>query len=120
MSRRIPNCAYCGRPLKDMDHVLRHLPALAGKPEVGWHTEGCFEQDELYLQFHAKHAIALAKQLKTIESRGPGRLVANKDWEQSKGGRFVVVSIRQKKTSECGNETPSRGIQYLVANEYFF
>jgi hypothetical protein len=36
------------------------------------------------MQFPAKHAIALAKQLQTIESRGPGRLVANKNWEPSK------------------------------------
>ncbi len=84
MPRRIPTCAYCGRPLKDMDHMLRYFPNLAGKPEVGWHTDGCYEQDALYLQFPAKHAIALAKQLQTIESRGSGRLAANKDWERSK------------------------------------
>jgi hypothetical protein len=64
--------------------MLRYFPDLAGKPEVGWHADGCIEQDELYMQFPAKHAIALAKQLQTIESRGPGRLVANKDWDRSK------------------------------------
>ena len=84
MATRIPNCAYCGKPLKDLDHMLRYFPDLAGKPEVGWHAAGCIEKDELYPLFPAKHAIALAKQLQTIESRGPGRLVANKDWERSK------------------------------------
>jgi hypothetical protein len=84
MARRIPNCAYCGKPLKDTDHVLRQFPALAGKPEVGWHSDGCFEEDNLYPTFPAQHAIALARQLQAIESRGPGRLVANKEWERSK------------------------------------
>ena len=82
MSRRKPKCAYCGEPLVD-DYMLRQFPSVAGKPEVGWHASAalpCTEADELYRKFPATHGIALIRQLQAIEARGPGRLVANKEW----------------------------------------
>ena len=85
MSRRTPNCAYCGKPLKDTDCYLRYFPSLAGKPEVGWHAFGadsCVDRDELVQAFPARNAITLVQQLQAIESRGPGRLVANKEWQR--------------------------------------
>jgi hypothetical protein len=63
--------------------MLRQFPSVAGKPEVGWHASAalpCTEADELYRQFPATHGIALIRQLQAIEARGPGRLVANKEW----------------------------------------
>ena len=82
MSRRKPTCAYCGEPLGD-EYMLRQFPSVAGKPEVGWHasdTLQCVNADELYGKFPAAHGIALIRQLQAIEARGPGRLVANREW----------------------------------------
>jgi hypothetical protein len=65
------------------DYILRQLPSVAGKPEVGWHASdphACVAADELYSRFPAAHGIALIRQLQAIEARGPGRLVANKQW----------------------------------------
>ena len=42
-----------------------------GKPGA-FHTDVCYEQDDLYLQFPAEHAIALAKQLQMVECRRAG------------------------------------------------
>ena len=80
MARRLPNCAYCGESLKDADCFQWMSPVLAGKPEVGWHTPGCAEQDPIRAGFPAPDRKALIRQLRTIEGRGPGRLVANKGW----------------------------------------
>lgn len=83
MARRTPNCAYCGEPLNDSDCFRWMSPTLPGKPEVGWH---CFDSgkcdvvDSLRANFPAKHRKTLIQQLREIEARGPGRLVANKGW----------------------------------------
>ena len=63
--------------------IRRQFPKVAGKPEVGWHasdTLRCVDADEIYSKFPAADAITLIRQLQTIEARGPGRLVANKEW----------------------------------------
>jgi hypothetical protein len=58
-------------------------PLLPGNPEVGWHwsTSGdCSEVDAIRAAFPAKNRRELVRQLRIIEARGPGRLVANKGW----------------------------------------
>jgi hypothetical protein len=86
VARRIPNGAYCGEPLKDTDCFQRIFPAVAGKPEIGWHTSGpdsCMEQDPLCSRIPAANPIDLVRQLQTIEGRGSGRVVANKQWRRA-------------------------------------
>jgi len=86
MPRRMPNCAYCGKPLSGSDCTIqRQFPKVAGKPEVGWHASdqlACMDADELFGKFPAQDAIAQIRQLQAIEARGPDRLVANKEWVQ--------------------------------------
>ena len=83
MARRLPNCAYCGEPLKDVDHMLRQFSDITGKPEIGWHAReagDCFDEDPIRPLLAAASKTALIIQLRQIENRGEGRLVANKGW----------------------------------------
>ena len=83
MPRRAPKCAYCGESLNDQDCFRWMSPNLPGKPEVGWHTfdsGDCTEADPLKAYFPADGRKTLIQQLREIEARGPGRLVANKGW----------------------------------------
>ena len=82
MSRRTPNCAHCGKPLDD-ECVRWMSPTLPGKPEVGWHAFGsgsCAAEDPIRALFPAHNKKILVRQLREIEARGEGRLVANKGW----------------------------------------
>lgn len=38
MSRRIPDCAWCGKTLRKGPSVRLRFGALPGAPEVGWHA----------------------------------------------------------------------------------
>ena len=83
MGRRAPNCAYCGEPLGGVDSFRWMSPDLPGKPEVGWHcfaSGDCSELDGIRAAFPARDRRELVRQLRLIEGRGPGRVVANKGW----------------------------------------
>jgi len=63
--------------------IRRQFPNIAGKPDVGRYASdaiSCADEDGVAGKFSAADAIALIRQLQAIEARGPGRLVANKEW----------------------------------------
>ena len=84
MPRRIPCCAYCGGRLTRKRGATQHIfHDLPGKPAVGWHSLGrdeCYAQDKLSKRLCQMTPGAAMAALLEIESRGPGRVVANKDW----------------------------------------
>lgn len=52
MSKKLPNCAFCGRSLAGHPHILMSLAEIQGKPEIGWHHSGegndCATYDPLF------------------------------------------------------------------------
>lgn len=83
MARKTPKCAYCGESLVGVDSLRWMTPHLPGNPEVGWHTGDsgkCAEIDPIRQVFPGPNPASNLKKLRTIEARGPGRLVANKGW----------------------------------------
>ncbi len=84
MPRRKPHCAFCGERLTPKRRAtLYSFLELPGKPTIGWHGLGngeCYEQDELSHGLCRMTPDALVAVLREIEARGPGRVVANKDW----------------------------------------
>ena len=47
MARKIPDCAWCGKPLKDSGEatIQINFGDAIGSPIIGWH-EDCAEKDE--------------------------------------------------------------------------
>lgn len=85
MTRPIPKCAHCGKPLRGGggEGFIRSTYNFPGTPTVGWHgfeSGSCMVEDPIYTAMLRKGDDDLIGDLKTIESRGPGRLVAGKNW----------------------------------------
>jgi len=83
MSRRLPLCAWCGRPLRGA--TVRLLYQIPGRPEVGWHHGGCLDADDVFADLMARRVgdeigEILRDVLMRIHVRGDGRLVANRAW----------------------------------------
>ncbi len=79
MTRRLPNCAYSGMSLKRTGWSLCEFPGIAGKPQIGWHVcepVDCVGKDPIHRLLSATNEETLIMQLRQIESRGEGRLVA--------------------------------------------
>lgn len=93
MPRKLPLCAWCGKPLGDTCIRLT-FEDFPGRPEVGWHMPDRTQETQLYCDLADGHFPGLASHeqetpltryekltmLKAIERRGEGRLVANKAW----------------------------------------
>lgn len=97
MGRRNPLCAVCGESLKakNLGGIIKLLyEGLPGKPEIGWHGD-CLNNEQfrdslmrdLREDSDTSRALdKLTKILKTIDRRGLGRLVANKQWKGAEDG----------------------------------
>lgn len=82
MSRRLPLCAVCGKPLTGTcGRVVETWTKIPGQPAYGWHLEpsNCFDRDASALAFNknrGKHTLPdRVAFLDEIEKRGPGRVV---------------------------------------------
>lgn len=86
MPRRKPCCAYCGEKLtRTSGAVLHQFYGLPGKPAVGWHWLGandCQAHDHLSTELFRTTDDEVMAVLREIESRGPGRLIANTAWQR--------------------------------------
>lgn len=88
MSRKLPLCAVCGASLVGRAHIRLSYAAVKGYPRIGW-CEGCIKsevhRDFLFEDLRKddvgeKATRELILTLEIISTRGPGRLVTNKDW----------------------------------------
>lgn len=74
--RPLPNCAFCGEPLRRRANIRYHWDMLPGRPEIGWHADddpNCWDQDTRARTVGGRAArLAAAAE---IEARGPGRVV---------------------------------------------
>jgi hypothetical protein len=109
MSRRIPDCAWCGKTLRRGPVVRLHFEALPGKPEIGWHLGAnepwrCAIHDPIasVLCGGGRHKDAemdgdsratiyvdetpdlreIKGHIRTIQTRGESRVSANKAWRE--------------------------------------
>ena len=81
MSRRLPNCAWCGTPLKKAKGALRiKWLRLPGVPEIGW-CDDCDSgrKDPEFLKLRPdpngpSDDAAVGPVLAAIEARGPDRV----------------------------------------------
>lgn len=62
---RIPDCAYCGKPLKGTRHIRVAFEDGIGVPMIGWHGEKCMEADE------ESYDLAMECQSPVINMDGP-------------------------------------------------
>ena len=81
MARPLPNCAYCGEPLRwsaatrKEGRILLHWTEINGVPQVGWHGE-CIDDDELFRPLlMAGNVTAQLRHLNAIDDRGRSRIV---------------------------------------------
>ena len=97
MSRRLPLCAHCGKPLAGCkNRLMVEAVVVPGKPRFGWHFDGapgmadCYHADAMSRQvFPARAAnglltsgplMDLREVAHEIAARGAGRVVAGKRW----------------------------------------
>src|SRR3990172_8329071 len=84
MSRRVPDCAACGKSLKTVvPNVRMRFDGLPGSPEVGWHTGteypwDCYEKDPLAIM--PKRGRYAQDTLIAIQTRNKSALTANLAW----------------------------------------
>lgn len=105
MSRRLPDCAYCGARLWGAQVRLSYGD-LPGAPEVGWHadTSGvdrrkggplpCADADPIFDALMTRRDGGLSRtdpiegHLRTIHTRGASRVSGRKAWtERMRGER---------------------------------
>jgi len=90
MPRRIPDCAFCGEPLKNTGHVRTTYKAIPGNPEIGWHYPDCAEKDDVFQNMRKdikpEKRITPKAALKEIAKRGKSRISANKGFWDVKTG----------------------------------
>ena len=83
MSRRLPNCAWCGTPLaKRTGRTILEYGSLPGHPSIGWcfaESGNCDRLDDAAngVWKRLKHG-PVEPLLTEIAARGPGRVVRNK------------------------------------------
>jgi hypothetical protein len=65
------------------DGSIQSIYDFPGTPTVGWHgfaPGSCVTEDPIYTAMLRNDGDDLIGDLKAIEARGPGRLVAGKSW----------------------------------------
>lgn len=84
MSRRVPDCAHCGKTLKKGQVMRVRYLGLPGEPEVGWHFADCFGADPLASLIDNTRSEtnrrSIEDTLKQIAYRGASRLSAGAAW----------------------------------------
>jgi len=90
MVKKLPLCAFCGETLRNgFSSMQLKFNGVPGTPVVGWHLHGlngkdgsCFEKEfEASLTAQAKSVgNRILPILCEIDARGPGRVIAGKEW----------------------------------------
>jgi len=78
MKRKLPLCAWCGKPLVRKGRILLEYDDLPGRPAVGWHagkSGECANSDPcLQVMVSAFDHDGECNAFGLIEARGPGRI----------------------------------------------
>jgi hypothetical protein len=91
--------------------MLHQFFGLPGKPEVGWHWLGandCQAHDHLSTELCRMTDDEVMAVLREIESRGPGRLIANSAWQRlvtSEAAELVPAVASPSDTHSAARQT---------------
>lgn len=85
--KRIPNCAHCGKTLKNKARTILEFKGIPGKPWLGWHdaeSGSCFDDDPIREHFTNRESRTRRVEdlLMEVSTRGPGRVIAGKAWHK--------------------------------------